>query len=216
MIADDHEQARQVLHELLEDVGFTVVAMAQDAREAIQMASQERPDLALLDVRMPGNGIRAAEAIAMTLPETAVVMLTASHADGDLFSALGAGAVGYLLKDSPRPRLLADLRRIARGEAAVSGRVLLRLVEQFRIREQHRLLRDNGSSAQLSAREWQVLALGRDGATTEEIADRLGISACTVRSHFSALMAKLGVSTRSEAYGLLRQLDGGEARNPLS
>jgi len=184
-----------------------VVAELEDAAGAVAAAFELRPDVCLLDIHMPGNGIHAAEQISQ-LPETSVVMLTVSRDDQDLFDSLRAGASGYLLKDTDPERLPHALRGVLEGEAALPRTLVTRLVEEFRKRGKRNLLIPGRKGAELTTREWEVLELMRDGFQTQEIADRLFISAVTVRSHVSAILKKLNVTDRTAAVRLLEQHDG--------
>jgi DNA-binding NarL/FixJ family response regulator len=155
---------------------------------------------------MPGDGIRAAETISRELPETAVVMLTVSRADEDLFDALRAGASGYLLKDIDPARLPRALQGVLEGEAALPRHLVTLLIEEFRERRRRRRIPLVGRrSVELTDREWEVLDLMRDGLPTEEIAARLFISPVTVRTHVSAILRKLHVQTREDALKLLER-----------
>jgi DNA-binding NarL/FixJ family response regulator len=204
LIADDHPPTRAGVQAALERGGFVVCAQAADARAAIEGARRERPDVALLDIHMPGNGIQAAEVIAQELPETAIVMLTVSRSDVDLFDALRAGASGYLLKDIDPARLPLALKGVLEGEAALPRRLVALLIEEFRERKRKRRIPLVGRrSVELTDREWEVLGLMRDGLSTEGIADRLFISPVTVRTHVSAILRKLQVPSREEALALL-------------
>jgi DNA-binding NarL/FixJ family response regulator len=119
LIADHHPATRAGVRAVLEDDGFEVCAEAADAGAAVKAALRERPDLCLVDVQVPGNGIAATQAIVSSLPDTAVVMLSASHNDDDLFDAIRAGAVGYLPKGTRPERLPHALRGVLAGEAAL-------------------------------------------------------------------------------------------------
>ena len=197
LIADDHAPTRAGVRSALEEGGFAVVAEAARADTAVDCALRERPDVCVLDIGMPGSGITAAARIAQDLPQTAVVMLTVSRDDRDLFASLRAGALGYLLKDMDPGRLAAALRGVLSGEAALPRTLVARLVEEFRAAERRpsrRLVRRRGAT--LTAREWDVLELLREQLTTAEIAHRLGVSAVTVRRHVSSILAKLRVPDR--------------------
>jgi DNA-binding NarL/FixJ family response regulator len=153
---------------------------------------------------MPGNGIAAAYEITARLPETRVVMLTISDDDDDLFAALRAGAVGYLLKDIDPSRLPLALRGVLDGEAALPRRLVALLIEEFRERRRRRRIPLVGRrSVELTDREWEVLELMRLGLSTEQIAERLFITPVTVRTHVSAILKKLHVANREEAVQLL-------------
>jgi len=204
LLADDHARTRAMVRAALERTGdFRVCVEAADAATAVAGAKQECPDVCLLDINMPGNGIAAASQIAGAVPATAVVMLTVSRQDDDLFDALRAGASGYLLKGLDEEEIVEALRRVLAGEATLPGSLVARLVEEFRDRESHRVGVPGGPAARLTGREWDVLELMRKGATTAEISERLFVSPTTVRSHISAILRKLGVPTRKEAIKLL-------------
>ncbi len=204
LLADDHARTRAMVRHALEQSGdFVVCAEAADAAGAVEKARQERPDVCLLDINMPGNGIAAASEISATLPGTAVVMLTVSRQDEDLFDALRAGASGYLLKGLDERSIGESLQRVLAGEATLPGSLVARLVDEFRDREQHRVAMSDGQAARLTGREWDVLELMRKGATTAEISERLFVSPTTVRSHVSSILRKLGVANREAAIKLL-------------
>ena len=154
---------------------------------------------------MPGNGIVAALEITSQLPKTAVVMLTVSRDDDDLFAALRAGAAGYLLKDTDPERLPMALLGVLRGEGALPRTLVARLVEEFRGRGKRRLPLSGSRSVELTPREWQVLEGLRDGLSTEEISERLFVSQVTVRTHVSAILKKLKVPDRAAAIKLLEE-----------
>jgi DNA-binding NarL/FixJ family response regulator len=206
LIADDHPPTRAGVKAALERDGFVVCAQAADARSAIEAARRERPDVCLLDIHMPGDGIHAAESIASELPEAAVVMLTVSRTDADLFNALRAGASGYLLKDINPARLPLALRGVLEGEAALPRRLVALLIEEFRERKRRRRVPLVGRrGVELTDREWEVLEAMRNGLTTDEIAARLFISPVTVRTHVSSILRKLHVPTREAALELLER-----------
>jgi DNA-binding NarL/FixJ family response regulator len=200
LIADDHAPTRQEIARALEDGGpFEICALARDAPAAVAAALRERPDVCLLDVRMPGNGIAAAWEIHSRLPMTRIVMLTVSHDDGDLFAALRAGASGYVLKDLNPRRLPRAVLAVANGEAAVPRALVGRIIDQFRDQgARRRAPAVEPRGALLTSREWQVLDLLRQGLTTAQIARRLVVSPVTVRTHLRAVMLKLGVDDRDE------------------
>ncbi|HXW33189.1 MAG TPA: response regulator transcription factor, partial [Acidimicrobiales bacterium] len=166
-------------------------------------AKQEHPDVCLIDINMPGSGISAAGRITAALPETAVVMLTVSRQDEDLFDSLRAGASGYLLKGLDEAAIGEALHKVLAGEASLPGTLVSRLVEEFRDREHHRVALSDTQAARLTGREWDVLELMRKGLTTAEIADRLFVSPTTVRTHVSAILRKLGLPNRQAAIELL-------------
>jgi DNA-binding NarL/FixJ family response regulator len=204
LLADDHARTRAMVRTALEQRGdFQVCAEAADAEAAVLAAQSKSPDVCLLDINMPGSGIAAAARITAARPATAVVMLTVSRQDEDLFDALRAGASGYLLKGMDEDDIGDSLHRVLNGEATLPGSLVARLVEEFRDREHHRVAVPEGPAARLTGREWDVLELMRKGATTAEISERLFVSPTTVRSHVSAILRKLGVPNREAAIKLL-------------
>jgi DNA-binding NarL/FixJ family response regulator len=206
LIADDHPPTRAGVKAALERDGFVVCAQAADARSAIEAARSERPDVCLLDIHMPGDGIHAAETISRELPDAAVVMLTVSRTDADLFNALRAGASGYLLKDIDPVRLPLALRGVLDGEAALPRGLVARLIDEFRERGRRRRLPLLGERAvELTSREWEILDLLRADCTTAEIAERLFVSKVTVRRHVSSILRKLHVDDRKAALRLLEE-----------
>jgi DNA-binding NarL/FixJ family response regulator len=200
LLADDHPLTREALAGLLEANGFDVVAQASDGEEAIQRAAALEPELVVLDLTMPGmDGLTALPLLREAAPGSSVVVLTAAEDDANLLTAIRLGAAGYLLKSEPPERIVAFLRGVAHGEAALSGAVARRLLDQ--VREgglQHGVVPQSFADL-LSARELEVLLLLDQHLGTEEIAQRLFISEHTVRSHVKNLLAKLGVSSRREA-----------------
>jgi DNA-binding NarL/FixJ family response regulator len=206
LIADEHAGTRAEMGEAVEQDGrFTVVAEATDGAAAVQAALSERPDLCLVDIRMLGSGIAATREITARLPETKVVMITASLDEDDLFSALRAGAIGYLHKDIDPARLPHALNDAVEGGAPISRRLVTRLVAEFRDRGPHRRPVVSEPGYDLTSREWEVLGLLREGMSTAQIAARLFVSRATVRSHVAGILRKLGLPDRDA----LRKLDGG-------
>jgi DNA-binding NarL/FixJ family response regulator len=208
LIADDHPGLARTVKETLERNGFDVCAEAGTGPDAVAAALEERPDLCLLDVDMPGGGIPAAREIMASLPETAVVMLTVSSDADDLVGALRAGAVGYLLKDADPARLPLTLRAVLNGEAALPRTLVHHVLREFQRTRGHRLPVRGRRAIALTTREWEVLDLLRDGRTTAEIADELTVSAVTVRRHIGSILQKLGAPDRKAALALLRGESG--------
>jgi DNA-binding NarL/FixJ family response regulator len=208
LLADDHPPTRAGVRSALEAAGFDVCADVPDAATAVTAALALRPDCALLDVHMPGSGIWAAREISAQLPDTAIVMLTISRNDDDLFDALRAGASGYLLKDMDPARLGAALDGVLAGEAALPRSLTARVIEEFRGRGKRRLPFTGERGAALTSREWEVLDLMRDGLSTAEIAERLFVSRVTVRRHVSGILRKLQVGSREEALEQLAERSG--------
>jgi DNA-binding NarL/FixJ family response regulator len=193
VIADEDAATRKSIRGALEaDSRLIVCAEAFDAAGAVAAAIEHRPDVCLLDVEMPGNGISAAWEITARLPATAIIMLTASNSDADLFAALRAGASGYLLKDIDRRRLPHILRGVVEGEAALPRTLVSRVIAQFRdTAAPWRSLLDRGAGLRLTSREWQILKLMREELTTNQIARRLSLAPATVRSHRAHILRKL-------------------------
>jgi len=206
LIADDHPATRAGVRAALEGSKFTICAEEADAMSAIDAALEVNPDICLLDIHMPGNGIVAAKEIRSALPSCAIVMLTVSGNDDDLFAALRAGAQGYLLKDTDPARLPHALDGILAGEAALPRTLVARVLEEFRGRASRRRLPIRQGGPELTAREWEVLELMGEGFSTAEIAERLFISAVTVRTHVAAILRKLQVADRKAAISLLQHV----------
>lgn len=206
VIADDHPPQRLGVKAALEAGGFDVVAEAGDATTAFEAAAEHKPDVALLDIHMPGNGLAAAAKIAKHLPETAVVMLTVSRNDEDLFQALRVGASGYLLKDIDADELPEALKGVLRGEAAIPRTLVTRLMEEFRGPSRKRKLPLLGrKGVELTSKEWEVLDLMREGHSTAEMAERLFVSPVTIRTHVAQILKKLQVKSRADAVKLLQE-----------
>lgn len=204
VIADDHVRMRGRIRAALDEGGCVVCGEAATAEEAVSLVSKHQPDVALLDIHMPGNGIQAAREITRVAPGVAVVMLTQSAEDEDLFDSLRAGASGYLLKDTEPTRLGDMLRGVLAGEAAMPARLVARIMDEFRAPAKRRLGRTTAAATKLSAREWEVMQLLGEGLSTEEVARRLYLSATTVRVHVSTVLKKLRVKDRESAFKLLR------------
>jgi two-component system nitrate/nitrite response regulator NarL len=203
LVVDDHPLTRDALAGLLAHNGFDVCGAAAGGEEAIRLAAELQPDLALLDLTMPGmNGLETLPRLREAAPGCAVVVLTASEDEQNLLGAIRAGAAGYLLKSEPPERIVAFLRGVGQGEVPLSGAVARALFEQVREGDAPRGLPDS-LAAVLSAREGEVLLLLERHLATDEIARELDISEHTVRSHVKSLLAKLGVSSRREALDVL-------------
>ncbi|HET8596014.1 MAG TPA: response regulator transcription factor [Intrasporangium sp.] len=204
VIADDHARMRGRVREALEASGCEVCGEGASAEDAVRLAVEHRPDVALLDIHMPGNGIQAARFIVRNAPEVVVVMLTQSAEDDDLFDSLRAGASGYLLKDTDPTTLADKLRGVLAGEAAMPPRLVARIMDEFRAPAKRRFARRSVAAAKLSAREWEVMQLLGEGLSTEDVARRLFLSATTVRVHVSSVLKKLRVKDRESAFRLLQ------------
>jgi DNA-binding NarL/FixJ family response regulator len=192
LIADDHPVVRNGLRGIFTgDPEFEVLGEASDGREAVTLTLARRPDVVLMDLRMPGtDGVTAIRELAAQSPATRVLVLTTYGDDGDVLAAIDAGATGYLLKDAPREELLRGVRAASRGESVLSPSVAATLLGRIRTPQ---------PEAPLSPRELEVLALIAKGATNREAAQRLFISEATVKTHLIHVYAKLGVSDRAAA-----------------
>jgi DNA-binding NarL/FixJ family response regulator len=191
LIADDQRVVREGLSMLVGLIeGVEVIGTASDGIEAVDLANAEKPDVVLMDLRMPGgDGVLATAGILATAPSTRVVVLTTYETDADIVRAVEAGATGYLLKDTPRPDLVSAIRAAARGETVLGPTVAGRLVSRLR----------RPAAEPLSARETEVLRLVARGQTNAEIGRALFISEATVKTHLLRAFGKLGVSDRTAA-----------------
>ena len=199
LVVDDHPLTREALSALLTQQGFSVLGAAADGEEAIGLARRLQPQLVLLDLSMPGlSGLDALPRLREAAPSCEVVVLTASGTEENLLSAIRGGAAGYLLKSEPPERIAEFLDGVANGEAALSGEIARRLLDEVRDGGRRSGVPDAIAGA-LSAREVEVLLLLDEHLGTDQIARRLFISEHTVRSHVKSLLRKLGVSSRREA-----------------
>lgn len=208
LLADDHALFRDGLGSLLTAWGHTIVGTAGTADEAVGLAIQRRPQVVLMDIRMPGGGIAATRAIKALRPETAIVILTVSEDEEDLFAAVKAGASGYLLKNVRGDELRMILEAVGRGEAALSPVSAKRILEEF---ARSPTGAGRASREELTERERDVLAQLMGGATNKAIAAALGISENTVKYHLKHILAKLHAESRTEvAVRAARQYLAGE------
>jgi two-component system, NarL family, nitrate/nitrite response regulator NarL len=204
LIVDDHPLTRDGLAALLAGRGFDIVGEASGGHEAIERARELQPDVVLLDLSMPDlDGLSALPLLRTAAPDCEVVVLTASGDEANLLAAIRGGAAGYLLKTEPPERLVDFLHGAARGEAALSGAVARRLLDQVRNGGPTDAGVPDSVAQRLSARELEVLLLLDEHLGTDQIAKRLFISEHTVRSHVKSLLRKLQVSSRREALELL-------------
>jgi DNA-binding NarL/FixJ family response regulator len=211
LVADDHPVVRQGLCALLESLdGFEVVAVASNGRAAVREAVIHRPDVALLDLQMPDlDGFAAIRELATAAPDVAVCVLTMFDDDDSLFTAMRAGARGYLLKGAEQEDIARAIQAVARGEVLfapeVAGRVLGRLSGPVE--------RRGSPFPQLTPRELEILDLLATGRPTADIAQRLGLSVKTVGNNVSSILAKLGLTDRVQAAVVAR--DAGLGRGDL-
>jgi DNA-binding NarL/FixJ family response regulator len=203
LIADDDALHRRAVREALEAQGFVVVGEASDAAAAIGAATRLRPDICLIEVELPLEGLNAIGRIAKASPHTMIVVLSRSDHPEDVVTAFTRGASGYLLKGISGEQLAATLQGAYHGEPPLSRSLVPYLVDEIR-RGSARRLPLPGGPVTLTPREWEVGELLRDGRSTSEIAETLGVSPITVRRHVGLLLNKLGAENRQEAVGLLR------------
>lgn len=198
VVADDQVMTRIGVRGALEAGGLRVVAEASTASEAFDAAVAHRPDVCLIAVDIDGGGILAAKRISYALPHTKVVMLTEVVRDDDLFQALRAGADGFLLRTTSAERLPLALRGVFEGQAALPRELTSRLIDEFRAHtaDRHQRVTVAGVSAELTAREFQVMECLRRNEPTGKIARDLGISDITVRRHISTMVRKLDLPNR--------------------
>ncbi|MFI6242209.1 response regulator [Micromonospora sp. NPDC050795] len=191
LIVDDHPVVRDGLRGMFTgDPDFEVVGEAADGSEALALVASLRPDVVLMDLRMPGmDGVTAIGRLARTGSTARVLVLTTYDTDADVLPAIEAGATGYLLKDTPREDLVRAVRAAARGESVLAPSVAGRLMGRLRA----------PAEEPLSQRELEVLTLVARGASNREAATRLFISEATVKTHLLHVYAKLGVNDRAAA-----------------
>ena len=198
LLVDDHEVVRLGLKSLIErHAGFEVVAEAASQHEAVQKALAYDPDIVVMDIRLAGgSGIEACEQIMMQRPSTKIIMLTSSAEDEMLFSAIRAGAVGYVLKQVGGNDVIRSIEAAARGEATLDPSLTQRIFDEMR-----RSIKQEEATAfnELTSQEMHVLALIAEGKTNREIAQTLYLSEGTVRNYVSGILSKLQVSNRAEA-----------------
>jgi len=198
LLVDDHEVVRIGLKSLLDrHPQFTVVGEASSAREALEQVANLKPEVVIMDIRLPGtSGIEACEEIVNKFPGTKVIMLTSYAEDEMLFSAIRAGASGYILKQIGSDDLVKALEAVSRGEALLDPAVTQRVFQEVR-----RAVKEEEASAfaHLSQQEKHVLLLVSEGKTNREIAKALFLGEGTVRNYVSSILSKLGVNNRAEA-----------------
>lgn len=199
MIVDDHPIVREGLVSVLKrDEEFEIVGEAPDGRTAVKRAVSLKPDLILMDLRMPEmGGVEAMKEIRAAAPDIKFLVLTTYDTDEHIVGALEAGASGYLLKDAPRDDLFNAIRTVARGDALLQPRVAARLLQHMTGQTQRSNV--NNGEEDLSPREIEVLQLVARGYANKEIAARLTITEATVKTHLAHIFQKLGVNDRTEA-----------------
>ena len=187
-----------------------VIEEASNGREAVEKALQLRPDIILMDIRMPEcDGIEATRLIKAELPDTKIIMLTMSEEEEDLFEAISGGAHGYLLKSMRPDELFEMLEGALSGEAVVAPSMAQRILRSF-VAQAHRRTEVGAEGAELSPREVEVLELAGQGASSKEIADTLFIAVGTVKNHVHNILEKLHLRNRAQiaAYAKIRKMTG--------
>lgn len=188
LIIDDHPVVREGLSRIIvTDKNMEVVGQASNGAEALEKFRKLRPDVTLMDMRMPEmNGVQAIEAIRKEFPNARIIVLSTYDLEEDIYLAMQAGARGYMLKDSPHNELIAAINRVHSGERVIPPSIASRLAERV-------------GGNELTARETEVLNLIVHGNSNKEIGDELGISEGTVKSHVNNILDKLGVTDRTQA-----------------
>jgi len=200
LLAEDQTLMRQGLKTILElENGFEVVGEAEDGKAAVKLALQLRPDIILMDVQMPQmNGVEATAAICRSWPEARVIILTTFDRDDYVFQGVRAGAVGYLLKDLPAPKLVETIRRVHDGEVFIQPEISSRTLRAA--------LHSPGDLVEpLTEREREVLVMLAQGIPNKEIADKLHLAEGTVKNHVSNILGKLQAQNRTEAADIARR-----------
>ena len=199
MVVEDHQLFREGVTDLLREHGVEIVAAAATAADAVALAAETKPEVALMDLNLPdSSGIDATKRLRIVSPLTRVLVLTVSASEADITSALEAGACGYLLKDSPADEIVAGTLAAAAGNSFLSPRVAALLLERFRESSAAHDLPDDLVPT-LSDRELEVLSLIAAWKENGQIADLLVISQHTVKNHVSGILAKLELENRIQA-----------------
>lgn len=206
LLVDDHDLFREGLAGIINaQADMEIVGEASDGLEALVKAQELKPSLILMDVQMPGmDGLEATRKIKQVLPDTAIVMLTVRDDNERLFESIKNGVQGYLLKTINSHEMLALLRGVVEGEAAILPSMAGRVLDEFRRMSKLMPLDHEVEIETLTPREREVLDLAAQGLTDKEIAERLTISLHTVKSHMRNVLSKLQVNTRHEAARLAR------------
>lgn len=198
VICDNQAIVRDGLELLLKlEPDIDVVGLAQDGAEAVDWVAKTAPDLVLMDLKMPGmNGVEATRRISALYPKTRVLVLTTFDDDEWVFDAIRAGACGYLLKDTPREKVIEAIRGTVAGKSYVDPLVVGKLLDQVSSKQEHP---STFVTSRLTGREVDVLRLIARGLSNAEIAEKLHLSEGTIRNHVSAIFARLDVADRTQA-----------------
>lgn len=210
LICEDQVLMRDSLRVVLDlEPGLRVVGLAGDGIEAVERAAQVRPDVILMDIKMPRlNGVEATAAITTRMPGTRVIILTTFDSDDYVFEAIKAGAMGYQLKDVPTSELVSTIKRVAAGETFIQPAVATKLLMEYSHRGRlgsDKSLTPSAADEDLSDREKDVLKLLARGASNREIADTLTLAEGTVKNHVSSILLKLHAANRTHAATLARE-----------
>lgn len=201
LLTDDQTLFREGVRTLLSlESDFEVVAEAANGEEAVEAARMLKPNLVLMDLRMPVmSGVEATRRVREVSPESRILVLTTFHEDEEIFDALRAGACGYLLKDTPSGKLADAIRTAVRGESVLEPSVATKVVAEFTRLSSLRAAEGAASSTLLSARELDVLRQVARGRTNKEIASALHVTEGTVKNHLTSIFSRLGVLDRTQA-----------------
>lgn len=203
VVIDHDPTLREDLRRHLETQGIEVVADCADADAGVAAAMRHRPELCLLSADLPEGSIRTTRRLCQAVPDTTVVLLADGLTTQDLLAALRVGANGYLERDLPPEQLARALHGALNGEPAISRGAVTHLLDHVRRPDLRRLTLPGRGEIEFTQREWQILALLRDGRTTTEIADQLYIATVTVRTHIASILRRLDVPDRASAIDLL-------------
>jgi DNA-binding NarL/FixJ family response regulator len=200
LLAEDDTRLQQAFEELAyHEPSIDLLGIASDGERAVQMALQFEPQAVLMDIQMPRlNGIEATRRIKRALPHVQIVIWTVFGDDQHVFEAIKAGAIGYLLKDSPAAEIVEGIHAAARGESLLHPAVARRVIQEF---QRMRAAAENAPEliCELTARETEILRLLAEGKRNREIADTLFLSEKTVKNYISNILYKLQVNSRTEA-----------------
>jgi DNA-binding NarL/FixJ family response regulator len=206
LLVDDHTMFREGLANILKSQpDYQVVGEAGTAHDAIELARHLKPDLVLMDFHLPdGTGVDATQTILVENPQTIVIFLTVEDSDEFLFPAIRSGAKGFLLKSQSSAELIASLRKIEENEAAITGTMMKRIVDEFSRVESVRET-DQSIFKGLTIREFEVFKEISTGKTNRQIAEKLDCSEATIKNHVHRILSKLGLKNRSEAAWFARR-----------
>lgn len=203
LIVDDQTLMREGLRTILSlEEGIEVVGLAEDGQVALELAREERPDVVLMDVRMPNmDGVTCTQKMMASFPGIKVIILTTFAEDEAIYAGLRAGACGYLLKDLPAENLVTAIRESVAGVVSMQPEVMARLLAHTPEQQTHKL---HPLQQRLTSREWEILQLMGEGLANREIAEKLFITEGTVKNYISTIYEKLEVKDRTQAVLMLK------------